>query len=228
MGHQLELKRTSGWGGRRNGAGRRAAGGKKRVSHAKRPRHVGRYPVHVTMRAGEGLPSFRYPKISSALRDALKAANQRDNFGFVHFSIQKNHIHMLVEAQDQVALSRGMNGLASRCAKAINKAVGREGEVWSDRYHAQELKNPTMVRRAILYIIANIKKHAPQGAPAIDPHSSAPWFTGYLESIPPAGTASPARAPRTWLAREGWLRGGGRISIHESPAPAPQPRPGRG
>ena len=175
--------------------------------------------MHVTIRAREGLGSLRHPKVFPAVKDALKAANQRDDFSVVLQSVQSNHIHLIVEAEDTRALSLGMNGLSTRCAKAINKALGRTGPVWNGRYHAQELKNPTMVRNAFVYVLFNNKKHAPQSAQLIDPCSSARWFPDFEEPIPRPRTASPVRPPRTWLARVGWKRAGGPISIHERPAP---------
>jgi REP element-mobilizing transposase RayT len=175
--------------------------------------------VHVTMRARDDAPSLRSPTIFAALVAALNAASKA-NFRVIQFTAQRDHLHLIVEADDKVALTCGLNGLAVRCTRAINRAARRRGSVWADRYHSAPKETPTAVRRVIVYVLFNSKKHAPASAAALDPCSSAPWFDRFQEFIPRPSTPSPVRAPRTWLAREGWLKGGGPISIHAAPAPA--------
>jgi REP element-mobilizing transposase RayT len=178
------------------------------------------------------------------VRAALAAASHA-GFRVVHFSVQADHVHLLVEARDAGALSRGMRGVAIRLARAINRARGRRGPVWADRYHARALTTPREVRAALVYILMNHKKHRPAtewrayapgrnyrpGAAGIDPCSSGRWFDGWREhrALRPAGVPSPVAAPRTWLARDGWRRYG-LIGLDERPQPAvsrAHRRPGR-
>jgi putative transposase len=170
------------------------------------------------MRVRDGLRSLRHPRLFGAVRAAL-AAGSRDSFQVVQFSVQGNHIHLIVEADDKASLSSGLNGLAVRCAKAINGALGRCGRVFADRYYAEEQHNPTMMRHLLVYVLFNIKKHSAGGAPRIDPCSSAPWFGGFRESVGRHPGPCPVRPARTWLASEGWLKAGGPISLQEGPAP---------
>ena len=171
------------------------------------------------MRICEGLPSLR--ALWSVVLAAITAGNLRDDFRIVLFAVMSNHIHMIIEANNGDAMSKGMTGLNTRLARAINKAAGSTDQVFATRYDAKELKNPTMVRRAIVYVLHNIKKHAPQLAPLLDPCSSARWFPYFKEFVPASILPSPVRAPRTWLARVGWLKAGGPISIHEQPGVPP-------
>lgn len=88
-------------GGRRRGAGRRAVtqGKRRAVPHRTRPEHGGRYPVHVTMRAVGKLPSLRNERIRNLLLRAISAQSRRlGNFRVVHFSIQRDHLHLVLEA----------------------------------------------------------------------------------------------------------------------------------
>src|SRR5262249_9125783 len=111
--------------------------------------------------------------------------------------------------------ARGCQGLAVRIAKAVNRALGRRGAVWGDRYHARWLRTPREVRAALVYVLQNWRKHVP-GARGLDPRSTARGFEGWRRAPPrPAGPA-PMRAPRTWLARVGWLRHG-RLGVDEGP-----------
>ncbi|MBL8901071.1 MAG: transposase, partial [Planctomycetes bacterium] len=53
----------------------------------------------------------------------------------IHYSIQKDHLHLLVEADDRTCVARGMNALLSPLARALNKLWGRRGKVFPERYH---------------------------------------------------------------------------------------------
>jgi REP element-mobilizing transposase RayT len=101
----------------------------------------------------------------------------------VHYSVQGNHVHLLVEAEDERALSRGMNGLGVRVAKGLNRVMGRSGKVLEERYHGHVLRTPTEVRRARSYLLQNAARHLGLRAP--DPYCSRVAVT----------------APRTFLMR---------------------------
>jgi putative transposase len=171
--------------------------------------HRARHPAHVTLRADAGLPSLRSGRVFPALRRALVACSG-PAFRLIQFSVQSNHLHLIVEAEDTVALRRGLQGLAVRCARVINRSACRRGRVWAHRYHARSMATPTEVRRALVYVLMNIKKHNPVGCDGVDPCSSAPWFDGFLAGRGPAASRGPppVRRPSTWLASRGWrLRG---------------------
>ena len=105
----------------------------------------------------------------------------------LHFSVQGDHLHLLVEARDNPALSSGARGLSIRTARAVNKVLGRRGRVWGDRYHARALTTPREVRHGLVYVLMNVKKHRPAWR-GLDPCSSARWFDGFRHS-----PATPAR-----------------------------------
>jgi REP element-mobilizing transposase RayT len=170
--------------------------------------------VHVTLRVAPGLPSFRGSTLFSAVRTALARAST-DAFRVLQFSVQPDHLHLVVEADGSTVLSRGIQGFAIRAAKAVNRTLRRRGKVWADRFHAHVLRTPREVRNALVYVLNNFRKHVP-GARGIDGRSSSPWFSGWGIRMKPPPGAPPVVAPRTWLARVGWLRGG-RIHLDESP-----------
>jgi REP element-mobilizing transposase RayT len=120
------------------------------VSHRKRDVLRGNEPVHVTVRLIDRLPSLRRSGTISALKAVFAAGCDRFGFRLVHWSVQSNHIHMLVEAADNGSLSRGMQGLMVRIAKALNRLWARKGKVFSDRYHAHILRTPREVRNALI------------------------------------------------------------------------------
>ncbi len=197
MAKQLSLAKTGGWGGKRRGAGRRPAGDRAGVSHKTRPLLKGdEHPVHVTLRVQKGVWNLRGARAFQIVKTSFN--RNRDRFGFRlnHFSVQGNHMHLVVEANDKRALARGMHALEIRIALALNRLMGRRrGHVFADRYHSHILKTPTEVRNVLHYQLHNREKHTGVRLNAIDSRTS--W--GMAEP--------PTVAPETWLLREGWRRG---------------------
>lgn len=188
-------------------------------------------PALVTVRVRSGIPSLRARAMVDALRNTFSAASEGKGFRLLHYSIQSDHIHMLVEAQDQTALGRGMNSISARIARAVNRGFGRAGQALAGRYHARLLKTPREVRNALRYVLSNLRKHTQQrtGAlppAAIDKASSGQWFDGWKNAGTTAqGTThgtTRGRGPRgvarpvTWLVRVGWRRHGP-IDLREVP-----------
>ncbi len=203
------------WGGKRENAGRkRVKLGRPCVPHRTRPAHRPAHPVHVTLRARGGLPPFRDRGLFAELRAAIHGASRSpavgEVFRVVEFSVQNDHAHFIIEAQDKDALSRGLRGLAIRLARTVNRVLRVRGAVWGDRYHARELKTPRAVRNAIVYVLMNAKKHGSRVASGIDAFSSAPWFRGFAatNNVAPKDEPCPVLAARTWLGGTGWRRRG--------------------
>src|SRR5262245_6083126 len=211
---QLDLRPKT-WGGKRDGAGRKPSVGRRNVPHIRRALHDARCPVHVTLRASADVSSLRSERFLVPIQNALRAGTTA-RFRVLEFSIQKDHLHLLVEANGPTGFERGVRGLAIRIARLVNRLCGRRGAVWADRYHARLLRTPREVRNALLYVLRNFKKHLP-AARGIDPYSSGRWFAGW-RTAPARDTAIPSPVARatTWLARVGW-RKGGLIDLEDSP-----------
>jgi REP element-mobilizing transposase RayT len=165
------------WGGKRRGSGRKPTGKKAGVSRLRRESFPSRHPVHVTLRALSGVGYLRGLKLFQAIQGAIRQSQERFGMTVVHYSVQGNHLHLLVEAEGAESLSRGMQGLTIRIARAVNRAAGRRGKVFGDRYHAHVLASPRQVGYALRYVLENFRHHlradvAPEGQ---DPCSSAVW-----------------------------------------------------
>jgi hypothetical protein len=200
------------------------------VLHRPRPSHHERFPVHATLRAVAGLGSLRDCPVFLALEVALTAASCAA-FRVIHYSVQHDHLHLIVEATDRDALLSGLRGLAIRTARVINRAAQRRGRVWAERYHARALRTPREVRHALVYVLQNWKKTV-RGAQNLDPCATGYWFDGWRGprprwSRPPEGDAPPVRAARTWLLTTGWRRHG-LIGLDERPRPERYSRSGPG
>ena len=217
-----DCRQRAGRGGPRPGAGR-PPGPRPRVHHVRRPEFSPRHPAHVTLRLRSGLPSLRRRRFLRQLQPSLRRLREREDFRLVHYSVQRDHLHLIVEADSRWAFGRGMRALGQRVAHAVNRACRRRGPVLDGRYHLRVLSTPRQVRNALAYVLLNARKHGwgrgrRVGPARLDEASSGRWFDGWSRS--PAGSAATGppetSIPRTWLLRTGWLRHG-RIDPSEVP-----------
>jgi REP-associated tyrosine transposase len=181
MGRQRAFEFRT-WGGKRKGAGRPAQRERPGVAHRARPLLARRFPVHVTWRMKKSVWNLRSRRCFTVLRQAFLAGS-KNGFRVVHHSVQGNHLHMIVEAEDQRVLSRGMQGLGTRVARGLNRVMQRAGSVLDDRFHAHILRTPTEVRRVRNYLVNNARHHYGQT-----------WRDEYTSE-------APLVAPQTFLLR---------------------------
>jgi REP element-mobilizing transposase RayT len=222
-------------GGKRRGAGRKPKGKRPGESHTERPEHDPRHPVHVTIRVVGSASGLRCKDLYLALREATIVTAKREDFRIVHMSIQRDHIHLIVESDSKASLSKGVRGFSISAARQINKAITarggdrRTGKVIGDRFHARPLTNPRAVRNALAYALGNWRHHGEDRAHfartwRVDPFSSGAVFTGWKElegspvlwPLPPTYHPLLVFRPRTWLLRS-WDRFHRLISVREVP-----------
>src|SRR5262249_1029580 len=208
---QTELRFKT-WGGARKGAGRKK-GKRTYVPHQARPKHGKHNPIHITLRVKSDLPALREYVLFDAVQAAIHHGAEKKAFRVIEYSVQRDHIHLIAEADDKYTLGRGMQGLAIRIAKRVNGRLRRKGAVFADHYHAHELRAPQEVRNAIVYVLNNWKKHLPGANRGVDACSSARWFAFRDRA---ADAESPLPAPKRWLLQAGWRRHG-LIAVGESP-----------
>ena len=207
----------TGRGGPRIGAGRPPLSKNPPVHHVRRPPLPGSCPAHVTLRVLRGIPSLRDRRFLRELRPSLRRACERGDFRVGHYSVQGNHLHLIVEAAGKEALGRGMKAVGARVARAVHRAFDRTGSVLHGRYHLRILRTPREVRSALAYVLLNVRKHWWQrhgvAAPVqLDEASSGRWFDGW-RSRPPEGPYAESgprdvSPPRTWILAAGWRRHG--------------------
>jgi REP element-mobilizing transposase RayT len=211
MRKQLEMRFPK-HGGKRKNAGRKPNGEKAGVAHRSRAPLASRFPVHVTLRVDGAVGSLRRSRPYAALCRAIAGGNERGVARVVHYSVMGNHLHLLVEAKDAESLSRGVQGLSIRMARALNRALGRRGKVFADRFHARILKTPREVRNALAYVLENARKHGFLRSAkriVVDPFSSGAAFDGWRKPTEAVqGPAAPVARARTWLLAAGWRRHG--------------------
>jgi REP element-mobilizing transposase RayT len=213
-------------GGKRRGAGRKPTASLAGVSHRARPRSSAREPVLVTLKVRREVWNLRSQRVMRELLPALVGACTR--LRIVHFCVQSDHVHIIAEVDDATALSRGVQGLAVRLARAVNRVMKRTGKVFKDRFHSRVLRSPRQLRNALAYVLGNARHHGialpPRG---VDPCSSAARFDGWAGRIVASShalaraAAAIAVAPASWLLRIGWRRGGELLDPDHRPGPLP-------
>ena len=206
----LDFPKQPGWP--KAGPGRPRSPNAK-VLHRSRGCINHREPLHVTMRVNKDVPNLRTGRFIRAFRQTLAFCSARAGFRVVHYSVQSNHVHCLIEADNADTLGRGMKSFGSRFAKVVNRVFGRSGKVLDGRYHLRRLKTPKEVRNALAYVLLNARKHYFQrnrrtpAAAKVDTLSSGVWFDGWKDVVPdPPDRFREVAAPRTWLLTSGWRR----------------------
>ncbi len=183
--------------------------------------------MHVVLRVVPEVGKLRRRAVWKALRWATICAAKREDFRIVHASLQQTHVHLLVEAANQRALSRGMQGFQISGAKFINAAVSakrpvrRRGQVFADRFHQEIIETPRQARNALAYVLNNWRKHREDRTGLarswlVDPFSTGAGFNGWKEldgrdlmwKPPETYEGLIVWYPRTWLLSEGWKRHG--------------------
>ena len=184
-------------GGRRRGAGRPRIHEHPGlvgpgVPHLAREAFTSRRAVHVTQRLRPDAGYLRKQGPAAVLLQAFRDAAERGGIRIAHYSIQGNHLHLVVEAENAEKLSRGIQGLAIRIARRLNRRSGRSGPVFADRYHAHLLTSRREVANAIRYVTGNFRHHAREYLPADfrDPLATQPM--------------EPLVKPKLWLLGIGW------------------------
>jgi putative transposase len=224
---QVEIDFGPKRGGRRSGAGRERVAPRPRVPHRRRPRLASRFPVHVTVRLVAGMPRLRGRGPAKVLKHAFVHGCDQGTFRICQFSVQGNHIHLICEASDELALARGIQGWKVRVARRLNRLWCRRGTLFDDRYHSVILTTPRQTRHALVYVLHNARRHG-EAVATVDIYSSAWYFDGWRTNEwrrgldPPDNPDGPPAAPaQSWLLAIGWrLRGGGWIDPAELPPAA--------
>jgi REP element-mobilizing transposase RayT len=233
-------------GGKRKGAGRKPTGARAGSPHKKRPSIRKGSAGHVVLSVAPAVGSLRKRFMYRALREATIAVAMRElayddvngTFRIVHISIQRTHVHLIVETDNKRALARGMQSFQISAARHINREYSvkqklvekRRGNVFVDRYHLEVIKSPRQARRSLSYVLNNWRKHREDREPHtrnwnVDPFSSGIHFLGWKEREDAEvlwrwrDTYDPlvVYQPKSWLLRQGWLKHG-RISFHEVPS----------
>jgi REP element-mobilizing transposase RayT len=158
---------------------------------------------------------LRNRKLYKVLRDVFCKSCRGRHFRIVHYSVEGNHIHFIVEASSRAEMTCGMRRVNIRIGRRVNTALGREkGQVIADRYDERHLTSPRQARHGLAYVVNNHRHHLAERGHTqpprfwIDPFSSAAHFHYRGRRGRPPDDEDPVAAPQSWLLRVGWQRSG--------------------
>jgi REP element-mobilizing transposase RayT len=202
MKKQIEFNLQKGtWGGRRENSGRmriKSAG----VAHRSREKVSMRTPVHINLKLSH---SLRNGTGIAALRRSVE--NARKYLKILHYSLETNHIHLIIEAKDNEHLEMGMRSFTNTFVKMIGK-----GSLQKERYHLHVLRTREEVRNAFRYVIMNHLNHTKMNSIKADLFSSLHTLDLketarlYQVSIIETKKLRPVDLdqPSSWLAKQGF------------------------
>ena len=150
------------WGGLREGAGRTRVKSKG-VAHSSREKVIQRTPVHVNFKYWIHL---RNKDTLRLLKRSIQNA-RRHGLNVLQYSFQGNHIHLIIEADTNDILTRGMRSLTITFAKGIDR-----GRIQVERYHLHVLRTAREVKHALHYVLFNQQKHESGTCSTINDYSS--------------------------------------------------------
>ena len=227
-------RKSNNHGGARPGAGRPPKGEFSGHPHKGREAFRSKHPLHIVMRVLPAAGNLRRPAIHEAVRNALTTIGKHEDCRVVHLSIQRNHLHLLVEADDRESLARGIRAFQISLAKRINRAISspskarRRGQIFTDRYESFVLDSPRAMRDALVYVLNAWRKFEKPSPKALDPYSSALVFDGWKDAITDSDTSDLAPLvlwpARTSLLATEW-RAGGKLARNEVPPSPAKKRP---
>ena len=193
-----------GWGGAREGAGKKRKRWREGAPHRRRVSPMRWSPHHVTLSLKKDCPSLRTnPTFFFALQ-VFQEDKKRPGFRLLAWTLQRNHIHMIVETSSPEALSRSIQGIQVRLAKGWNRIWKRKGRVFAGRFHSRMVKSPGDARRVLAYVLKNHLRHGVKIPWPIDPGSSGLWTD-------------------VWLERETWVLARHEFKVEEDPPPLVPP-----
>lgn len=160
---QIELNIYQGQhGGRRPGSGRKRIHSRG-VAHRTREKMSSRPPLHINFK-------FRTNIRNKTCLKNLKRAilnSRRQGLRVLHCSLQSNHVHLIVEAETNTLLTKGMRSLTVTFAKGLKK-----GRVQLERYHLHVLRTLRETKNALHYVLFNKQKHEKGTCTSIDEYTS--------------------------------------------------------
>lgn len=184
-------------------------------------RFASRFPLHVTLRLVEDVPSLRRHEPLRIIQRAIERFGHRADFRIIQYAVIGNHVHFIVEVTSAEVLARRMQGLEVSLARRLNRHFGRRGALFAERYHARVLRTPRETRNALRYVLSNYRQHeARRGEELardwIDPFSSAFWFDGWRDPVrlreprqrELLAVPCPTAPATVWLLTTGWRRWG--------------------
>ncbi|MDR0784258.1 MAG: transposase [Treponema sp.] len=128
---------------------------------------------HVTSKTDHDDMSLLEPQFKKLFLMFVERAKRKFHFQLWNFCVMGNHIHFLIKPTKEGNLSKIMQWIKSNFAKAWNKAHGKKGHVWGERFFSRIINSAREFLQISNYIDEN-----PVKAGLV--HRSTDWVFGGL------------------------------------------------
>ncbi len=142
----------------------------KGIRHISRDRIFNPTSLHLTIKVRENKADIKTKLILKALHHAIKRARLK-RLRVIHYTLEYNHLHLLVECDNHKRLGKGMQAFGISIAKAINRIKLLKGAVYKHRYHLRKITSGRDLKNVLHYIFNNGIKHK-RATSIIDPYNS--------------------------------------------------------
>ncbi|MBC7430062.1 MAG: transposase [Bacteriovorax sp.] len=142
------------------------------IRHIRRDRITKPTSMHLTIKVREYKADIKSKRILRALHHAIIRARLK-KLKVIHYTLEYNHVHLLVEASDHKVMHRGMQALGISLSKSINKIKCLKGTVYKHRYHLKRLTSTQQLKNVLHYIFNNGIHHK-RTSSILDPYNSMP------------------------------------------------------
>lgn len=151
------------------GAGRPALVDKG-IRHTTREVIKKKTALHLTIKVRPNKADIKSKAVLKALHHAIKRARLK-KLKIIHYTLEYNHLHLLVETSGNQALHSGMQALGISLSKAINRIKFCSGGVYKHRYHLRVITSLRDYKNVLNYILNNGVKHK-RTSSVLDPYNS--------------------------------------------------------
>lgn len=148
--------------------------------HDKGIRHIAREIIkkstslHLTIKVRENKADIKNKQVLKILHYAIRRSRIK-GLRIIHYTLEYNHIHLLVEAADKQTVHQGMQSFGITFAKKINAIKRLKGTVYKHRYHLRKINSPRELKN-VLYYIFNNGIHHKRTSTVLDPYNTLPAF----------------------------------------------------
>ncbi len=128
------------------------------IRHTKRPLLKKPTSLHLTVKIKKNKAEIKNKSVLAILKRSILNA-RRQGLRVIHYSLEYDHVHLLIEADNNHILGKGMQAFGVTFSKAINRLKKLTGEVYKHRYHFRRISSSKELKNVMNYIFTNGVKH---------------------------------------------------------------------
>ena len=128
------------------------------IRHRARPEILRTTSLHLTVKILKEKSRLRTKPLLQILKRAIQKARAQ-GLRIHHYTLEHDHVHLIVEAQNNLELGKGMQAFGVCFAKGINKFKAFKGTAYKHRYHLRKINSARDLKTVMRYVFNNSKKH---------------------------------------------------------------------